>query len=222
MRTTFERDRLLAATLATLHAPGAPFTPEPGQCRHCAALIRAEESDLAAEAEAERTGGDYPAWDEDAWMSRQDALELHGDLHRSVQRTIAAHRGDPEGRQVLVEPGEGVTEQSKAFFLLHRHLFGTFISATMGDYERAYCLRLYDDVGQVLELRGCTAGYGGEGPHGTLTILRWAGFSDADAAPATLERLALGRETFLLTRLPEVDRLEAELRAKLHRDEEEG
>ena len=39
-------------------------------------------------------------------------------------------------------------------------------------------LRLHDDRGQILELRGVGAGYRGQGARGTVWVLRMAGFPD--------------------------------------------
>jgi hypothetical protein len=55
----------------------------------------------------------------------------------------------------------------------------------------------------VLDLAGCTAGYGGEGPHGTLFVLRLCGFAagPADARGRTaLERTVFGPRVFFLRR----------------------
>ena len=143
---------------------------------------------------------------------------LHGPLRFLPEdpRLLAAFT-DPapetaDGRAVYREPAEGagVTERNKAFFLLNRHRLGTVIAASMGDYERRgrvggsdSCLRLYDDRGRMLALAGCTAGYGGEGPHGTLYVLRLCGFPEGapDVRGATaLERTIFGARTFFLGR----------------------
>jgi hypothetical protein len=80
----------------------------------------------------------------------------------------------------------------------------------MGDLEAhgregggGTCLRLYDDRGRVLALAGCTAGYGGEGPHGTLYVLRLCGFPEGppDARGlSALERTVFGARAFFLRR----------------------
>jgi hypothetical protein len=107
--------------------------------------------------------------------------------------------------------GAGVTERSKAFFLLNRHRLGRIVAAGMRDFAGGYPgrgadgLRLYDDAGRVLALAGMTAGYAGEGPHGTLWVLRLCGFPEgaADAEGyARLERTVFGRRAFWLTRGP--------------------
>jgi hypothetical protein len=115
-----------------------------------------------------------------------------------------------DGRPVLREPDEstGSTERSKAFLLLHRHRFGRFRSATMRDFEPLYRsprpipgpLRLYDDGGRVLELGGMTAGYGGEGPRGTVWALRVAGLPEGAGGPSgltELERTVFGQRAFI-------------------------
>ncbi len=117
---------------------------------------------------------------------------------------------EADGRPVLREPAGsgGITERSKAFFLLHRHRFGAFVAATTGDYEEVQrrsegaasaSLRLYDDVGRVLELVGTTAGYGGEGPRGTVWVLRAAGLPEGIHWPSgetDLEHTVFGQRAF--------------------------
>jgi hypothetical protein len=107
--------------------------------------------------------------------------------------------------------GAGVTERSKAFFLLNRHRLGRIVAAGMRDFAGTHPgrgadgLRLYDDAGRVLALAGMTAGYGGEGAHGTLWMLRLCGFPEgaADAEGYTpLERTVFGRRAFWLTTGP--------------------
>jgi hypothetical protein len=123
---------------------------------------------------------------------------------------VAPAWDETDGRPVLREPADdrGVTECSKAFFLLHRHRFGAFVAATMGDYEQVRrretgaapgSLRLYDAPGRVLDLTGLTAGYTGEGPRGTLWVLRAAGLPETrqgPGAPTDLERTVFGERAF--------------------------
>ena len=159
----------------------------------------------------------------DRWLDLEDRLREHREVLHGPLRSLPedarlrAAYADPapdtaDGRAVYREPceGAGVTERSKAFFLLNRHRLGAVVAASMGDFEgrgrggaSEACLRLYDDVGRVLALAGCTAGYGGEGPHGTLYVLRLCGFpeGDTDARGATaLERTVFGARTFFLRR----------------------
>lgn len=156
----------------------------------------------------------YGRWplDEAACTALDSQLEEHARWHRLVTRAVD---GLPEPEQsqyvnatwdqgdlvsLLREPTRGVTELSKAFFLLHRHRFGRFTLATLADFQAGARLRLYDDQGRALELRGCTAGYGGEGPHGTLWVLRAAGFAEhrLTAHRTDLELIVFGRRDFLL------------------------
>ena len=55
-------------------------------------------------------------------------------------------------------------------------------------------MRLYDARGRVLELTGLTSGYEGEGPRGTLWVLRAAGLPDAGRPD--LERTVFERRAF--------------------------
>jgi len=125
-----------------------------------------------------------------AWVTRRSAP--HRLLHAALEGLPQTHSpderrvyldpawDDADGRPVLREPGAGTTSRSVAFFVLHRPRFGRFVAATMGDDPTgAPHLRLYDDRGRVLELRGVAAGYRGEGARGAVTILRLAGFADA-------------------------------------------
>ena len=55
----------------------------------------------------------------------------------------------------------------------------------------------------MLALAGCTAGYGGEGPHGTLYVLRLCGFPEGredDRGQTALERTVFGSRAFFLRR----------------------
>lgn len=117
-----------------------------------------------------------------------------------------------DGRPVLREPPAtgGIADRSKAFFLLHRHRFQDLTAATMGDYAQvrrreagaaAGSLRLYDARGRVLELTGLTSGYEGEGPRGTLWVLRAAGLPDAGRPD--LERTVFERRAFRWPAEPE-------------------
>jgi hypothetical protein len=213
--------------------PGrSPFVPNPvAPCAVCRPWHQEADHYRALEAAAEHATGDEAAAAEaaltpevvDRWLDLEDRLREHRDvLHGPLRflpedaRLLAAYADPPpdtaDGRAVYREPpeGAGLTERSKAFFLLNRHRLGAVLAASMGDFERRgregasdSCLRLYDDVGRVLALAGCTAGYGGEGPHGTLYVLRLCGFPEgaADARGATaLECTVFGARTFFLRR----------------------
>ena len=92
----------------------------------------------------------------------------------------------------------GTTRRSLLLWRVTRPLFGDFREAKCGDvnprlelacdldlvHTRAdpnftYGLILRDDRSQELWLSGCSAGYGGEGPGGTETILEAEGFPQA-------------------------------------------
>jgi hypothetical protein len=213
--------------------PGrSPFVPDPAApCAVCRPWQQEADHYRALEATAECATGDEAATAEaaltreavDRWLDLEDRLHEHrGVLHgplRSLPEDagLRAAYADPvpdtaDGRAVYREPceGAGVTERSKAFFLLNRHRLGKVIAASMGDFEGRgregasdSCLRLYDDVGRVLALAGCTAGYGGEGPHGTLYVLRLCGFPEGmpDARGTTaLEWTVFGARAFFLRR----------------------
>jgi hypothetical protein len=72
------------------------------------------------------------------------------------------------------------------FFVLHRHRFGQFVRAVLDEAADESRLRLLDDRGQILELRGTLAGYRGQLPRATIWILRIAGVDDH------LDRVDLG------------------------------
>jgi hypothetical protein len=209
----------------------SPFVPDPAPCTVCRPWQQEADHYRALEATAESATGDEAAAAEaaltraavDRWLDLEDRLREHRDVLHGPLRFLSedarlrAAYADPspdtaDGRAVYREPpeGAGLTERSKAFFLLNRHRLGAVVAASMGDFERRgregasdSCLRLYDDAGRVLALAGCTAGHGGEGPHGTLYVLRLCGFPEGatDARGATaLERTVFGARTFFLRR----------------------
>ena len=213
--------------------PGSsPFVPDPAApCAVCRPWQADAHHYRALEATAECATGDAAATAEaaltreavDRWLDLEDRLHEHrGVLHGPFRflpddARLRAAYADPvpdtaDGRAVYREPpeGAGLTERSKAFFLLNRHRLGTVIAASMGDFEgrgrggaSEACLRLYDDVGRVLTLAGCTAGYMGEGCHGTLYVLRLCGFPEGgeDARGLTeLERTVFSQRTVFLRR----------------------
>jgi hypothetical protein len=204
--------------------PGrSPFLPDPeAPCTVCLPwrreIARYREIEAAAEAgtlpQAD-AGAALTAETVDRWLDLEGRLREHQEvLHRPL-RALPERDGlrhayvDPvpdgdDGRLVHREPRAcaGVTERSKAFFLLNRHRLGRIVAAGMRDLTEARhrdgggdCLRLCDDAGRVLALSGCTAGYAGEGPHGTLWVLRPCGFPDAGR-----ERTVFGRRAFFLRR----------------------
>lgn len=73
---------------------------------------------------------------------------------------------------------QGITECSERLFDKTRNKFKRFVKATMekrNSNERYLILR--DEEGNQLHLTGCTSGYGGTGPMGTLYVLNRAGFN---------------------------------------------
>ena len=215
--------------LLRLHDWTQPYAIGAADCAFCARVSAEEAAMVAAEEAAERDGTPYPQHDWDAWLDRyEEDRRLCGELHRVIERALpaddeyraryvapAAHVVD--GRTEYAEPIEcgGVTERSVAFLLLNRHRLGTVIAAPMGDYARrtaaveeaggaAITLRLFDDAGRSLGFRGFTAGYGGEGPHGTVWALRMTGFADSkpkSGRASALERLVFGNDAFLTRRV---------------------
>ena len=76
----------------------------------------------------------------------------------------------------LRDLGAGVTRESLAFYREHRHEMGKLARCTVrfpafGDPYDPYLLVLADHDGNRMLLSGCTTGYVGEGPNGTLEIL---------------------------------------------------
>jgi hypothetical protein len=70
--------------------------------------------------------------------------------------------------------------------VLHRHRFGQFVRAVLDGAAEEPRLRLLDDRGQLLELRGTRARYRAQSPRATIWILRIAGVDDH------LDRMDLG------------------------------
>lgn len=93
------------------------------------------------------------------------------------------------------DSGDGITRKSLAFYREHRHELGVLREVTVrfpafDDPHNPYLMVLRDADGQELQLSGCTAGYVGEGPHGTLQILVAEG-CPVDAATYVLDGAAL-------------------------------
>lgn len=77
---------------------------------------------------------------------------------------------------ILKDEGYGCTEFSIMFFRQHRQQLGVITHIEMIDCDD-WPLRIKDVVGNEMWLSGCTSGYGGEGPHGTHTILQECGIN---------------------------------------------
>lgn len=74
------------------------------------------------------------------------------------------------------DQGNGITRESLAFYRDHRHRIGDVREVTVrfpgyDDPHDPYLLALRDGEGNELRLSGCTTGYVGEGPHGTMRVL---------------------------------------------------
>lgn len=168
-----------------------------------------------------------------------NALEANVSAHREMHQTLSYalemtpprivsqyERGGwgrgpagPDGRPTwdvddaeMWEPLSGVTERSKAFFMLNRRNFGQFVRAEVYDFEgapmasaddpgRDYTVRLYDDAGRAMVLGGLVGGYGGEGPAGLYWLLREAGLADGEGrhpSEAAVYRLVRREREFCL------------------------
>jgi hypothetical protein len=108
---------------------------------------------------------------------------------RGVEHRQASRRpGD-------LDAGDGITRDSLAFYRDHRHELGALREVTVRfpafeDPHDPYLLVLFDVDGHELRLSGCTAGYVGEGPNGTLQILIAEG-CPVDAATYVLDGASL-------------------------------
>ena len=74
------------------------------------------------------------------------------------------------------DPGAGITRESLAFYRDHRHQLADIAEVTVrfpgyDDPHDPYLMVLRDTRGDELWLSGCTTGYVGEGPHGTMRVL---------------------------------------------------
>ena len=74
------------------------------------------------------------------------------------------------------DTGNGITRDSLAFYRDHRHRIGDLREVTVrfpgyDDPHDPYLMVLRDRDGNQLRLSGCTTGYVGEGPHGTMRVL---------------------------------------------------
>jgi hypothetical protein len=76
----------------------------------------------------------------------------------------------------LSDAGTGITRDSLAFYRDHRHELGEAREVTVrfpgyDDPHDPYLMVLRDVAGLEMRLSGCTTGYVGEGPHGTMRVL---------------------------------------------------
>ena len=76
----------------------------------------------------------------------------------------------------ISDPGSGITRESLEFYRDHRHEIADVREVTVrfpgyDDPHDPYLLTLRDNLGDELRLSGCTTGYVGEGPHGTMRLL---------------------------------------------------
>ena len=83
---------------------------------------------------------------------------------------------DEEAPMRISDPGTGITRESLEFYRDHRHELGDVREVTVrfpgyDDPHDPYLLVLRDSRGDELRLSGCTTGYVGEGPHGTMRLL---------------------------------------------------
>lgn len=102
----------------------------------------------------------------------------------------------------LLDPGAGITRDSLTYYRDHRHEFADFVRITVrfpgfGDPYDPYLMVLTDGRGDRMLLSGCTTGYVGEGPNGSLEILVGEGV-DIETALAVTDAARLS-----LTRIPE-------------------
>lgn len=76
----------------------------------------------------------------------------------------------------ISDAGNGVTRDSLEFYREHRHQLSNVQEVTVrfpgfDDPHDPYLMVLRDADGNELRLSGCTTGYVGEGPHGTMRVL---------------------------------------------------
>ncbi|HMC68789.1 MAG TPA: hypothetical protein VKJ07_06520 [Mycobacteriales bacterium] len=76
----------------------------------------------------------------------------------------------------ISDQGNGVTRDSLAFHREHRHQLGDIREVTVrfpgyDDPHDPYLMTLRDGNGHEMRLSGCTTGYVGEGPHGSMRVL---------------------------------------------------
>ncbi|WP_342045975.1 hypothetical protein [Bacillus sp. OTU530] len=100
----------------------------------------------------------------------------------------------------------GITRESISLYGKTKHNFSKFIEAKIDDRnfqnpiinedaDRNDYLILVDDKGNQLHLTGCTCGYSGEGPRGTLEILNKSGFAVNERFVFCAQSFALNHPT---------------------------
>lgn len=76
----------------------------------------------------------------------------------------------------MSDAGNGITRDSLDFYRDHRHQLGDVREVTVrfpgyDDPHDPYLLVVRDGRDDEIRLSGCTTGYVGEGPHGTMRVL---------------------------------------------------
>lgn len=102
----------------------------------------------------------------------------------------------------LLDAGAGITRDSLTYYRDHRHELADLVRITVrfpsfGDPYDPYLMVLTDGRGDRILLSGCTTGYVGEGPNGSLEILVGEGV-DIETALAVTDAARLS-----ITRTPE-------------------
>jgi len=82
------------------------------------------------------------------------------------------------GRRILHDGGLQPTERSIDFFKKHRKKLGRIMQININDGIKYRGMLFYMKIigtKAIMYLSGCTSGYRGTGPHGTVELLKLAG-----------------------------------------------
>jgi hypothetical protein len=101
-------------------------------------------------------------------------------------RLVALNITRREREMQYSDAGNGITADSLSFYETTRHHLGEIAEISIRfpgftDPFDPYLMVLRDHESNEIRLSGCAAGYNGEGPRGSLRILRDVGVSDGDA-----------------------------------------
>lgn len=116
-----------------------------------------------------------------SWEDEQSGLidrALESGIDEYTEADEVADAAEAADKFIARDRGGGNTRYSLEFFDENVDMFDKFVHAWfVYDKEKAhYELHLEDRNGDEMILEGCSFGYGGEGPHGSMEVLQKAGF----------------------------------------------
>lgn len=88
------------------------------------------------------------------------------------------------GDHIFTDDGGGITQRSLEYFDTLKGKLGRIIDININS-DRNFCWEIFCDAGWVM-LSGVNSGYGGQGPHGSETLLGLLGFKSTEPDDAVI------------------------------------